>query len=344
MQQVAGGLVHPWAIAFLPDGQMLVTERPGRLRLISPDGQMSAPLAGMPAVDARGQGGLLDVAVSPSFASDRLIYWTYAEPRGEGLNGASVARGRLSPAGERVEAVEVIFRQTPSWRSTGHFGSRIVFDGDGHLFITLGDRQRTEARPLAQDISTHLGKIVRINADGSAPADNPFTRVTNARPEIWSLGHRNIQGGDIHPETGALWVAEHGTKGGDELNVVRGGRNYGWPIIAYGTEYNGSPINEGIAVREGLEQPIYYWDPVIAPGGMLFYRGDRFPWRGDLLIAGLRSEVLVRLELEGERVVGEERLALGVGRIRDVAEAPDGALWIVTDEDNGALYRLTPRR
>ncbi len=343
VEQIARGLEEPWAIVFLPDGRMLVTERPGRLRIVTRQGQVSAPIAGLPAVDARGQGGLLDVVLSPSFESDRLIYWSYAEPRGDGANGTSVARGRLSDDGARVESVQVIFRQLPAWRSNAHFGSRLVFDREDRLFVTLGERSQREPRELAQDLSTHIGKIVRINPDGSVPADNPFVGRANTRAEIWSYGNRNVQGADLHPETGALWAIEHGPRGGDEVNIIQAGRNYGWPIISYGEEYNGAPIGEGITQREGMEQPVYYWDPVIAPGDMDFYRGDLFPWRGDLLIAGLISEGLVRLELEGERVVGEERFALGVGRVRDLAESEDGAIWIVTDDANGGVYRLTPR-
>ena len=342
IQEIARGLNHPWALAFMPDGGALVTERSGQLLHIDEQRQIS-PIAGLPGVDARGQGGLLDVVVSPSFARDRLIYWSYAEPRGDDENGTSVARGRLSEDARRIENIEVIFRQTPAWRSTGHFGSRLVFDRQGRLFVTLGERQRDVPQRLAQNISTHMGKVVRINADGSVPADNPFAGRTDALPEIWSLGHRNPQGAALHPETGALWTIEHGAQGGDELNIPQAGRNYGWPIIAYGEDYGGAPIGEGIAVREGMEQPVYYWDPVIAPGDMDFYQGDLFPWRGDLLIAGLRARALVRLELDGARVVGEERFALGVGRVRDVEQAPDGAVWIVTDEDNGQVLRLTPR-
>jgi glucose/arabinose dehydrogenase len=342
-QVIARGLDHPWAIAFLPDGRMLVTERAGRLRVVTREGRMSEPVAGVPEVDARNQGGLLDVTLGPNFASDRLIYWSYSEPRGDDENGTSVARGRLSADASRVENVQVIFRQEPAWRSTGHFGSRLVFDREGRLYVTLGERQRAEPRQLAQDLSTHIGKIVRINADGTVPADNPFVGRANVRPEIWSYGHRNVQGADLHPETGALWEVEHGPQGGDELNIPEAGRNYGWPVICYCEDYGGAPMGEG-PVREGMEQPLYYWDPVIAPGDMDFYRGALFPWRGDILIAGLRSEQLVRLEVEGERVVGEERFDLGVGRIRDLAESEDGALWIVTDEDDGAIVRLTPRR
>lgn len=344
VEEIARGLREPWAIAFIPDGRMLVTEREGRLRLVTRQGQVSAPIGGAPAVDARGQGGLLDVAPAPDFAQSRIIYWSYAEPRGGGENGTAVARGRLSRDETRLEDVRVIFRQQPAWRSTAHYGSRIVFDRQGRLFITLGERQTNASRALAQDISTDLGKVIRINADGSIPTDNPFVGRANARPEVWSYGHRNIQGAHLNPDTGELWIVEHGPQGGDEINIARAGRNYGWPIISYGEEYSGAPIGEGVAQREGMEQPLYYWDPVIAPGDMDFYRGDLFPWRGNLLIAGLRSQSLVRLQLEGERVTGEERFALGVGRIRDLAESEDGALWIVTDEDSGGVYRLTPRR
>jgi len=340
---VARGLNHPWAMAFLPDGRLLVTERAGRLRVITRAGAISEPVAGLPAVDARGQGGLLDVVLGPNFAADRLIYWSYSEPRGDQTNGTSVARGRLSDDLARVENVQVIFRQLPAWASRGHFGSRLVFDREGRLYVTLGDRQQDAPRELAQDNTTHIGKVVRINADGSVPSDNPFIGHGDARPELWSTGHRNVQGAALHPESGALWTIEHGPRGGDELNLTLAGRNYGWPIISYGIEYRGGAINSGISAREGLEQPNYYWDPVIAPGDMEFYTGDLFPWRGDLLIAGLETRALVRVRLEGERVVAEERFDLGVGRIRDVAQASDGALWIITDEDDGRLLRLTPR-
>jgi aldose sugar dehydrogenase len=340
---ITRGLNKPWALEFLPDGRVLITEQPGTLRVVTREGAISSPIAGVPTVDARGQGGLLDVALSPTFASDRLVYLSFSEPRGDGANSSSVARGRLNDGATALENVQVIFRQDPPWRSRGHFGSRLVWDREGRLFVTLGDRQQSEPRALAQDNSTLIGKVARINADGTTPADNPFAGRGGIRAEIWSSGHRNIQGADLHPETGALWTIEHGPQGGDELNVPRAGLNYGWPIITYGEEYTGFRIGEGIAARDGLEQPAYYWDPVIAPGGMRFYRGDLFPWRGDLLISGLRVESLIRLELDGERVSGEERFALGVGRIRDLAEAPDGAIWLVTDESDGKLVRLTPR-
>jgi glucose/arabinose dehydrogenase len=343
VERIARGLNEPWAIAFMPDGRMLVTERVGRLRIVTRAGTVSEPITGLPDVDMRSQGGLLDVVPAPDFAQSRILYWSYSEPRGNGENGTSVARGRLSSDERRLEDVRVIFRQQPSWRSTGHYGSRIVFDRDGRLFVTLGERQTNESRVFAQDLSTDLGKVVRINADGSPAAGNPFAGRANARPEVWSYGHRNVQGADLNPETGELWTIEHGPQGGDEVNIARAGRNYGWPIISYGEEYSGVPVGDGITQREGMEQPLYYWDPVIAPGDMDFYRGDLFPWRGDLIIAGLRAEALVRLHLDGERVAGEERFALGIGRIRDVAESEDGALWVITDETDGGVYRLTPR-
>ena len=340
-QEIASGLDHPWAIVFLPDGRMLITERAGRLRVVTREGRISAPIEGLPRVHAQGQGGLLDVVLSPGFAADRTIYWSYAEPRDDG-RGTSVARGRLSADMTRVENVQVIFRQMPARESGGHYGSRLVFDREGRLFVTLGERQRPESRALVQDLLITLGKVVRINADGSVPADNPFVGRADARPEIWSYGHRNVQGADLNPDTGVLWTIEHGPRGGDELNIPRAGLNYGWPIVGYGIDYDGSPQHES-SQREGMEQPVYYWDPVIAPGDMDFYRGSLFPWRGDILIAGLNSQALVRLNIEGERVTGEERFALGVGRIRDIAESEDGVLWIVTDEGNGRVLRLTPQ-
>ncbi|HYC75117.1 PQQ-dependent sugar dehydrogenase [Brevundimonas sp.] len=340
---VASGLEEPWGLALLPDGRWLVTERPGRMRILTAQGAVGEPIAGLPAVDARGQGGLLDVAVGPTFAQDRLIYWSYAEPR-EGGNATSVARGSLSDGGDRVENVQVIFRALPTYDGGAHFGSSLAFDRAGHLFITLGDRSDAPMRPQAQDPGSHMGKTIRINADGSVPSDNPFVDREDARPEIWSLGHRNVQGIAIAPN-GDVWTVEHGTRGGDEVNLDRAGLNYGWPVIAYGIEYRGGPINQGITAREGMEQPVYYWDPVIAPGGMAVYDGAMFPgWRGNLLVAALREKHIARLVLDGNRVVGEERLLTDLGeRIRDIAVAPDGAVWAITDEPNGKLVRLAAR-
>ena len=336
---VASGLEHPWALAFLPDGgRMLVTERPGRLRIVEPDGRLSAPLGGVPRVAAEGQGGLLDVALAPDFAQSRTIFLTYSEPGPSGTIGTAAARARLGEAS--IEGVAVIFRQEPKLTGGLHFGSRIVFARDGTLFITTGERGHRE---YAQDLSRLQGKVIRIRPDGSVPADNPFLKRAGARPEIWSYGHRNIQGAALHPETGALWTVEHGARGGDELNVPQPGRNYGWPVITYGRDYSGERIGEGTA-RPGMEQPVHYWDPSIAPSGLLFYTGDKFPgWRGNLFVGALAFELVARLQLDRERVVVEERLLRGFGdRIRDVRQGPDGYIYLLTDEADGRILRLEP--
>lgn len=347
---LAQGLANPWALEFLPDGRMLVTERPGRLRVVSQDGkQVSEPVSGLPAVDARGQGGLLGLAVDPAFATNRLIYWSYAEGDAT-ANHTAVARGRLvDGAAPRVEAVQVIFRQAPSLASALHFGGRLVFARDGRLFITLGDRSITEGRMQAQRMDSLLGKIVRLNPDGSVPPDNPFVGRQGVRPEIWSFGHRNIQAAALHPGTGELWEVEHGTRGGDEVNIARKGLDYGWPTIAYGIEYQGGAITGGLQQREGMEQPRYYWDPNIAPSGMIFYTGTMFPaWRDSLFVGGLGSLNLVRLSVQGDRIVGEERLLQDLQpqreRIRDVRQGPDGALYVLTDSGQGRLLKLVSRR
>ena len=341
VETVARGLEHPWALEFLPDGRMLVTERPGRLRLVDRSGRISGPLAGVPEVEVGGQGGLLDVALDPKFAENRLVYLSYAELR-EGGAGTAVARGRLD--GGRLEAVRVIYRQQPKVAGGNHFGSRLVFARDGKLFVTQGER--ADYREQAQDLSSHLGKIVRINADGSVPDDNPFAGKAGARPEIWSYGHRNIQAAAIHPETGQLWTVEHGARGGDELNHPEAGKNYGWPVITYGVDYSGLKIGEGTA-KEGMEQPVYFWDPVIAPSGMLFYTGDAFPaWKGSVLVGSLQPGALVRLELENGKVAREERYEEGgLGtRIRDVRQGPDGLVYVLTDEGNGRVLRVLPAK
>ena len=347
---VAEGFENPWAVAFLPNGKVLVSERPGRLRVVSPDGKLSEPVAGLPPVDARGQGGLLDVALDPNFASNGLIYWTYAEPAGDGTNNTAAARGKfVDGAAPRVDDVKVIYQQRPSLASRQHYGSRLVFSRDGLLFITQGERSITEGRMQAQRLDGLLGKIVRIHPDGAIPRDNPFVGREGARPEIWSLGHRNIQGATLHPNTGELWEVEHGTRGGDEINIARKGKDYGWPTIAYGIEYAGGPILEGQTAKAGLEQPIYYWDPVIGPSGMAFYTGNLFPaWKGNLFIGGHATNDLVRLELNGEKIVGEERLLTDLQpkreRIRDVRQGPDGAIYVLTDSQQGRLLKLTPKR
>ena len=340
---VADGLSYPWAIEFMPDGRLLVTEKSGSLRIVSPDGKVSAPVAGVPEVVARGQGGLLDVAVHPDFDRNRLVYLTYTEGGPDGTNSTAASRGRLSEDGRRLTDVELVFRQEPKLSGSKHYGSRLVFAPDGHIFITTGERSDDEYRVQSQDLGSLLGKVVRLNPDGSVPADNPFVGRDGARPEIWSYGHRNVQGADINPESGKLWTIEHGPRGGDEINIPAPGANYGWPVVSHGINYSGSPVGSGLKQMAGMVDPIVTWTPVIAPCGMRFYAGTMFPaWRGNLFIAGLRSRALVRLELDGERVVHEERLLLPLNlRLRDVAVGPDGAIHVISDERNGRLLRLS---
>jgi len=338
-ETVARGLEHPWGLAFLPDGRILATERAGRLRMVDRNGRISAPLAGVPAVQARGQGGLLDVALDPRFGENRLVYLSYAEAGEDGTAGTAVARGRLGDAG--IENARVVYRQRPKVSGSNHFGSRLVFARDGTLFVTQGDR--FAYRDAAQDLGSGLGKIVRIHPDGTVPVDNPFVGRAGAQPEIWSYGHRNIQSATLHPETGQLWIVEHGPRGGDELNLPEAGKNYGWPVITYGAEYWGPRIGEGTA-KAGMEQPLYYWDPVIAPSGLLFYNGDAIPgWKGSLLIGSLRPGLLVRLRLADGRVVQEERHLGDLGeRIRDIRQGPDGYPYLVTDRSDGRILRVAP--
>jgi glucose/arabinose dehydrogenase len=342
VETFAKGLAYPWGAAFLPDGRLLVTELPGRLRLIGKDGRISPPIKGVPDVQAAGQGGLLDVALSPDFSASRLIFLAYAEPREGGGSATAVARAKLETNGDgpSLDDVKVIFRQQPEGLGTVHFGSRLVFARDGNLFITLGERGQ---RDKAQDLSTHYGKVVRIKPDGSVPQDNPFVGKAGTRPEVWSYGHRNVQGAALHPGTGKLWTVEHGARGGDEINIPLAGKNYGWPVITYGRDYTGLKIGEGTA-KAGLEQPVYYWDPSIAPSGLAFYTGDRFPeWKGSVFIGALRGQALHRLVLDGDKVAGEEMLLADLGeRIRDVVAGPDGALWLLTDSPQGQVLRVVP--
>jgi glucose/arabinose dehydrogenase len=333
VEQFAKGLTNPWGLAFLPDGRMLVTERSGRLRIVSKDGKLSSPLKGVPEVFASGQGGLLDVALDPNFAANNLVYLSFAEP-GDGGAGTAVARGKLGEAG--LDDVEVIFRQKPKVGGGNHFGSRFAFSPDGKLFITLGERFKFEP---AQDLGSDLGKIVRINPDGSIPDDNPFVGQEGKLPEIWSYGHRNVQGAAFHPETGKLWETEFGPRGGDELNIPEAGKNYGWPVVSWGEHYDGTDIPDPPTHPE-FTDAIYHWNPVISPSGITFYTADAIPgWKGNLLISGLSAEGIVRLTLDGEKVTDEERIALGT-RIRDVGQGPDGAVYALTDED-GVILRLT---
>ncbi len=332
------GLDHPWSVAFLPDGRMLVTERSGRLRIVK-DGKLDPqPVSGLPQIAQHGQGGLLDVALHPRFAENKLVYLSYSARGNDGV-GTEVARGVLN--GNRLENVQVIFRQQPKGGSGNHFGSRLVFDRAGLLYITLGDRGEKDR---AQTPGDHAGSVIRVHDDGRVPADNPFAGKPAWKPEKFTLGNRNMQGAALHPQTGQLWTHEHGPQGGDEVNVIRAGANYGWPVITYGVNYGiGTKIGEGTA-KAGMMQPLHYWVPSIAPSGMAFYTGDKFPrWRGDLFVGALKDEMLVRLKLDGEKVGREERLLTGrVGRIRDVRAGPDGNLYLLTDESAGALFRLEP--
>ncbi len=336
--EIATGLDRPWSLAFLPDGRMLVTEKPGRLRIVSVAGTLGAPLAGVPKVDGRGQGGLLDVVLAPDFAGSQRIYFSYSEPRGA-ANGTAVAHARLGA--EALTEVTVIFRQRPDQDSRHHYGSRLVFDRDGLLYVTLGERGDSKA--LAQDLSGTLGKIVRLTAEGQPAPGNPFVGRADAAAEIWSYGHRNPQGAALHPQTGRLWIHEHGPKGGDEINVPQAGRNYGWPAITYGRGYDGRSIGTGTR-QDGMKQPAYYWVPSIAPSGMAFYTAERFPqWQGNLFVGSLKFGLLVRLQLDGEKVVHEERLLQSLNRrIRDVRQGPDGYLYLLTDDSNGSILRVGP--
>lgn len=339
--EIAKGLENPWGMQFLPDGRILVTERPGRLRIVAKDGTLSPPLAGVPQVAAGGQGGLLDVALSPQFARDSTIYLSFAEPRGGGANGTSVARAKvvIEGAGARLDDVRVIFRQEYAYRSSAHFGSRIVFARDGTLYVTTGDRYALKDE--AQNPKTHIGKVVRITPDGAAPADNP--KLAGWDDKVWSIGHRNVQGAALHPATGELWTIEHGARGGDEINIPRKGRNYGWPVITYGRDYSGAKIGTGTA-KEGMEQPVYYWDPSIAPSGAAFYTGNLVPaWKGNLFVGALVQQHLARLVLDGDKVVGEEKLLVDLAeRIRDVRQGPDGAIYVATDSPDGRILRVAP--
>lgn len=345
VEEVASGLKNPWGMQFLPDGRTLVTERPGSMRIVAKDGKLSEPITGLPNVVQGGQAGLLDVLLAPDFATSGLIYFSYSEPRGTFRNGTSVVRAKLtlSDNGGAISDGLVIFRQEPAFSGRHHFGSRLAWAKDGTLFITTGER--ASERDSAQDLGTHLGKVIRINADGTVPKDNPFVGREGARPEIWSYGHRNMQGAFVHPETGQLWTTEHGAQGGDELNTPMAGKNYGWPVITWGIDYDNSPIGEGTS-KEGMEQPVYYWKPSIATSGLALYTGDLFKgWKGNILAGGLAAGVVERLVLENGEVTAVEPLLADRGdRVRDVRQGPDGAVYVLTDDSNGKLLRLTPKQ
>ena len=340
VQTVATGLVNPWALAFLPDGRMLVTERPGRMRLVTAEGQLSPPLKGVPEVWASVQGGLLDVVTDKGYAQNRTIYFCYAE-RTAGGGRTAVARAKLNDGAGRLDETRVIFRQEGPLSSGNHYGCRIAQAGDGNLFVTLGDH--FSARDEAQNLGNHIGKLIRITTDGSVPSDNPFVGRDGAKPEIWSYGHRNEQGLAINPATGDVWETEHGPRGGDEVNIASKGKNYGWPVIGYGIDYSGAKIHDA-ATRDGMEQPLKYWVPSIAPSGLAFYSAKLFPkWTGSLFTGALAGRMLVRLSLNGNTVTGEERLLPNLNeRIRDVRQGPDGALWLLTDNSAGRILRVSP--
>ncbi len=345
---VASGLVDPWGLTFLPDGRMLVTEQPGRLRIVTADGKLSDPIAGTPAVYHEGQGGLLDVALSPTFATDRLVYLSYAEAGPDGTNGTASGRGRLVESGNggRLEGFTVIYRQAPKMASRLHFGSRLVFTPKGNLFITQGERSIIPGRMQAQQMDSLLGKLVRIRPDGSIPPDNPYVGKAGVPPQIWSIGHRNIQGAAINPANGKLWTIEYGAKGGDEINEPEPGRDYGWPTITYGTEYSGAKIGEGITQKAGMEQPLYYWDPTNAPSGLAFYNANLFPaWKDSLFFGSHNPKYVGRLSINGGKITGEERIMADFGAaIRDVRVGPDGAIYLLADDPGGRILKLVPKR
>lgn len=337
---VAEGLKSPWGMAVLPDGRLLINEREGTMRIVAADGKISEAIAGLPKVDADGQGGLLGITLDPDFASNRMVYWVFAEPVAEG-NHTAVAKGKLSADEKSMEQAEVIYRATPTFKGKLHFGGRIIFDKEGNLLVSTGERSELETRPQAQQLNSALGKILRITTAGKPAAGNPFINDPKAKPEIYSYGHRNVQGIALHPETGDLWETEFGPRGGDELNRIEAGKNYGWPIITYGIEYKGDPIgNPILQQKEGLEQPVYYWDPVVSPSGLLFYTGDAFPeWKNSLFIGGLSSTHIARLVIKDNKVVGEERLLASEGqRFRDIVQGKDGSIYAITDA--GKLYNI----
>jgi len=336
---ITNALKRPWGIAVLPDGRLIITEKAGNMRIATTTGQLSEPITGLPPVNAAGQGGLLGITVDPQFENNRMVYWTFSENTPQG-NLTSVAKGSLSADERRMENVTIIYRATPAYRGNLHYGSRILVDKAGNLVISTGERSDLATRPQAQDLNSALGKIIRITKDGQPAAGNPFIGRAGVRPELYSYGHRNVQGLAFHPETGDLWESEMGPRGGDELNLIQPGKNYGWPVIGYGLEYSSEKIGSGITQQTGMEQPVYYWDPVLSPSGMTFYSSDNMPeWKNNLFIAGLNSNHIARLVIRNNRVAGEERLLADEGqRFRDVTQGKDGALYAVTDE--GRLYRI----
>jgi aldose sugar dehydrogenase len=339
---ITKALNRPWGITVLPDNRFLITEKAGTMRIATTQGQVSEPISGIPQVNASGQGGLLGLTIDPQFASNRMVYWVFSENTPQG-NLTAVAKGKLSADERKMENVTVIYRATPAYRGNNHYGGRILVDASGNLIVSTGERSDLATRPQAQDLNSGLGKIVRITKDGQPASGNPFIGRSGARPELYSYGHRNVQGLAFHPETGDLWENEFGPRGGDELNRIQPGQNYGWPTISYGLEYSGQIVGEGITQKEGLEQPVYYWDPVLSPSGMTFYSGNQIPeWKNNLFLSGLNSNHIARLVIRDNKVVGEERLLTGEGqRFRDITQGKDGALYTITDE--GRLYRIAKK-
>ena len=336
---ITSSLTSPWGIAALPDGRFFITEKAGSMRIVTTSGQMSAPLGGLPGVHAAGQGGLLGLCIDPGFAGNRMVYWAFSESRSDGI-GLSVAKGRLSINESNFEGVTVIYRATPSYSGVNQYGGRVIFDRTGNLLVSSGDRSDAVIRVQAQAVNSAIGKIVRITTDGQPAPGNPFAGQGDARPELYSTGHRNQYGLCIHPVTGDVWEGELGPRGGDEINRIQAGSNYGWPVITYGIEYSGQPVGSGIQQREGMQQPVYYWDPVVSPSGMTFYKGNRIPeWENNLFVSALSGMHIVRLVLENNRVTGEERLLTTEGqRFRDIIQGTDNALYAITDQ--GRLYRI----
>ena len=334
-------LKRPWGIAVLPDGRLLITQKEGNMRIATTSGQLTEPITGLPPVNSKGQGGLLGLTVDPQFASNRTVYWMFSENTADGTV-AAVAKGRLSSDDRSIENATVIYRATPAYNGDKHYGGRVIVDRSGNLMITTGERSDLPTRPQAQHLNSALGKVIRITKDGQPAAGNPFAGRADARPEIYSYGHRNALGMDFHPVTGELWISEMGPRGGDEINRIQPGKNYGWPIIGYGIEYSGATIGSGITQQEGMEQPVYYWDPVLSPGGAKFYRGSQMSeWKNNLFVCGLSSKHIARLVIDNNRVIGEERLLSGQGRFRDIAEGKDGALYAITDD--GKLFRIAKK-
>jgi glucose/arabinose dehydrogenase len=339
---IASGLKFPWGLDFLPDRRMIVTEKPGNIRIVTKEGAIGPVIQGVPAVRYKGDGGLYDIKLDPDFKRTRLVFWTFVEPvTGGGVT--SVARGKLSQDETRFEEVKIIYRASPVYEGPNHNGSRMIFDKKGNLFVSFGERFDDEIRKNAQYLSSSLGKIIRIDKEGKAVPGNPFEKTPNALPEIWTLGHRNPQGLAFNPETGDLWESEHGPQAGDEINIIKPGANYGWPLIAYGLEYSGKPVNGGLTVMKGMKQPVYYWDPAIAPSGITFYNGNLIPeWKGNLFVAALRGSHIIRLVIKDNKVVGEERLFTDLHkRFRYITQGPDGALYAIIDDENGKIFKIS---